>query len=113
MTAAHLRGREHPAFIPFEDEQLKRMAELYNAGKTFAQLSESYGVSETVIKRRLLEQGVQLRSRGKRRIYTASQMVEVDDLRASGTSWEAIADRFDCPIRRIQARYYDWKAEQT
>lgn len=52
--------------IPFTDQQLKAMAELYGRGTTSRRLASIYGISQKAVLRRLRALGVRVRTRGSR-----------------------------------------------
>lgn len=61
----HIRDREIPSQYLWTEEQILEVVELYEDGATLASISEHVGRARGTVRRRLLEAGVELRSRGR------------------------------------------------
>lgn len=98
-------------YIPFTDEQLWRMIELYYEGWSTRNLAGRYGISPCTVRRRLLKLGVKLRGTGKSHVVTEQVLATAHRMRAEGTGWRAIvaatgvhADSIMNAMRRERAR---------
>jgi hypothetical protein len=89
-------------FIPFTDDQLRSMADQYEAGKTTYQLSDIFGVDPRAICRRLRLLGVQLRNRGNTPIFSDSGCLEmIAYKKASGKTIKDLAEMHGCSAKTI------------
>lgn len=52
--------------IPFTDQQLKRMADMYKLGHSSRKISAIFGISQTAVLRRLHTMGVKVRDPGSK-----------------------------------------------
>lgn len=77
-------------YIPFTDEQLQRLCEMYKEGWSTRKLAARYGVSPCTVRRRLLKLGVKLRGTGKNHVVTEQVMATAYRMRTEGTGWRAI-----------------------
>lgn len=53
--------------IQFEASDLKQLVKEYNSGETLASLSENWGYALSTIRRLLIQGGVTIRPRGRRK----------------------------------------------
>ena len=51
--------------IPFSAEQLSEMCTAYENGQGMAEIGEKFGLSREAVQKRLIENGVQIRHRGR------------------------------------------------
>lgn len=79
-------------FIPFTEEQLQALADLYRAGHSTRKLSARYGISPCTVRRRLLALGVTLRGHAPIRSATVQVMEIAHRMRKEGRGWRSIAE---------------------
>lgn len=93
--------------IDLTDEQLEIMALQYNGGASLRELSERYGMSVSAVRRKLIDQDVQLRPKG--RPVGATHVIKltmqhrqqiVEEYAAGATSTQ-LADKYDVTKERI------------
>lgn len=77
-------------FIPFTDEQLQRLADLYRNGWSTRKLGARYGISACTVRRRLLAMGVTLRGQGKWHVVTDQVMAIARHMREVGAGWRVV-----------------------
>lgn len=80
----------HSTYVPFTDEQLQRMGELYLEGLSFRKLSVIYGISAHAVDRRLKWMGIPARKPGSRAKVTPETLVQVAAMRARNVPWKLI-----------------------
>lgn len=89
-------------YIPFTDEQLMRMDELYIAGASTRKLSAIYGIADSSVRRRLRMRGISIRKRGQQPLITVEEAAAVAALRADGVRWVEISRMFGRAISSLQ-----------
>ena len=77
-------------YIPFTDDQLKALGDLYLAGQSTHRLGKRYGISATTVMRRLAAMGIQLRPLRANRTATDEVVAKAEKMRADGNQWRAI-----------------------
>lgn len=55
----------HKNTIPFDADQLSRLAQMYRDGMSTRQISKVYGINQNSVIRRLATMGVKMRGRGR------------------------------------------------
>lgn len=102
---------EDSRYIPFTDEQLKALADMYREGRSARSLSIIYGVSAETVRRRLEAMGVELRGRGGNHVVLPGVLEKAKQMRQEKKSWRAIvketgvkSDTIMFAMRRERAR---------
>lgn len=77
-------------YIPFTDEQLKALGDMYLAGQSTHRLAKRYGISPTTVMRRLLARGITLRPLRENRVATDEVLATAQRMREEGKAWRHI-----------------------
>lgn len=56
---------KHVNTIPFDDDQLSRLANMYREGKSAREIAKVYGINQNSVIRRLATLGVEMRRQGR------------------------------------------------
>lgn len=103
--------RRSKRYIEFTTEQLQALGESYAAGSSLRQLSASYGISESVVSRRLKAMGVAVRPTGRSWAITDELMDRGQALKDSGMTWVQVGkevgvgwESLTAAMRRRRAR---------
>lgn len=98
-------------YIEFTPEQLNAMGASYEAGATLRALSARYGISESVVSRRLKAMGVAVRPTGRSWSITDELMNRGQALKDSGMTWAQVGkevgigwESLTAAMRRRRAR---------
>lgn len=84
------RNEYDKRYIMFTGEQLNQMAEYYLGGASLDDVSKRYGISPSVVSRRLKGMGFAVRPGGKRQLITDQVMDQALALRALDVAWKQI-----------------------
>lgn len=90
------------SFIPFTDQQLIAMRELYESGKSAKDISAIYGIDPGSVRRRLKIMQVKLRPQGRKQLFDDDQCIKMVILKEkSGLTISSLAARYGCGDRAI------------
>lgn len=83
-------------------EQINKMVDLYQKGRSSRSIAEDIGVSACTVSRNLRKAGVVVAPRGQRFMLTSEYVDLARRLRAEGLRWTEISARIGFSVRQLQ-----------
>lgn len=93
---------DHGSTIPFTDEQLRDMADLYESGVSLRKVGDKFGICQNAVTRRMLAIGVEIRHWRAATKVTDQIALQIIDMRRQGKTWKQISHQLGYVIRTMQ-----------
>lgn len=93
---------DHGSTIPFTDEQLHQMADLYQSGVSLRKVGDKFGICQAAVTRRMLAVGVEIRHCPAATKVTDQIALQIIDMRRQGKTWKHISHQLGYAIRTMQ-----------